>query len=403
MIERGTQRPGGMRITHVVRQYPPGIGGMENFVRSLAERQAAAGHSVRVVTLDRIFHGSTPRLPPVDWRGGVEVRRVGFVGNIRYPVAPGIIRQLGRPDIVHVHGIEFAADYLAWTRRLHRLPMVISTHGGFFHTRFARTLKRLWFRTITRLTLRRYAAVLASSVQDAETFREIAPDTVQVIENAVDTERFAGLASRTGKTMIYFGRLAPNKGLERLLRWFSRLHHRDPEWRLIVAGKEMGVPIATLRRIAAELGIDAAAEFHSSPTDATLESLVARSRVYACGSTYEGFGLAAVEGVAAGLYPLLSDIPAFHRTLERIGFGTAVHFDAGDDEITRFLTDLSYYDRDVARRDGLQDRLDTFGWPRVLAAIEACYRAAFVPAENERAMPDRFVEDVHCDNAAQPG
>jgi len=147
----GMPGPAGLRITHVVRQYPPGIGGMENFVRALAERQAAAGHRVRVVTLNRIFDGPTTTLPPVDLRGGVEIRRVGFVGGIRYPLAPGILRQLGRPDMVHVHGIEFAADYLSWTRWLHRSTMVVSTHGGFFHTQFAHTIKRLWFNTLTIL------------------------------------------------------------------------------------------------------------------------------------------------------------------------------------------------------------------------------------------------------------
>jgi len=395
------QRPASLRITHVVRQYPPGIGGMENFVRTLAERQAAAGHRVRVVTLNRIFDGPAATLPPIDWRGGVEIRRVGFVGGIRYPIAPGILRQLGRPDIVHVHGIEFAVDYLAWTRWLHRSTMVVSTHGGFFHTPFARNLKRLWFNTLTRFTLRRYTAILASSVQDAETFRQIAPDQVLVVENAVDTERFARLASRTGKTMIYFGRLAPNKGLEQLLHWFVRLAARDPDWRLIIAGKEMGVSQAALRSLCRDLGIADMVEFHASPSDAALSALIARARVYVCASTYEGFGLAAVEGVAAGLYPLLSDIPAFQRTLDRIGFGTAIDFDQ-DDSVDRFLTDLSYYSCDEAERDRLNDRLETFGWPRVQRIVEACYRAALAPEAKAPANVDQFVEEARRGNVAQP-
>ncbi|MGN6375857.1 MAG: glycosyltransferase family 4 protein [Sphingomonas sp.] len=396
------QETPGMRITHVVRQYPPGIGGMENFVRSLAERQAAGGHGVRVVTLNRIFGGPGGTLPPVDWRGGVEIRRVPFLGGIRYPLAPGILGQLGKPDIVHVHGLEFAADWLAHTQWLHRTPMVISTHGGFFHTSFARTLKRVWFHTITRATLRRYHAVLASSVQDAETFSRIAPDRVHVVENAVDTDRFAGLANHSGKTMIYFGRLAPNKGLPRLLRWFAQLLKRDADWRLIIAGKEMGVTLAALRQLALELGIESTVELHASPGDAALSALIGRARVYACASTYEGFGLAAVEGAAAGLYPLLSDIPAFRRTLDRIGFGTASTFE-GDDGVDRFLADLSFYQPDRARREQLNERLETFGWPRVLQEIEAHYRSALAPASTDRAEPGHFVEEGHRGNAAQPG
>jgi len=391
-----------MRITHVVRQYPPGIGGMETFVRSLAEHQAAAGHLVRVVTLNRIFNGPPGALPPVDWRGRVDIRRVGFVGGVRYPVAPAIIRKLGRPDIIHVHGIEFAADYLAVTQWLHRTPMVISTHGGFFHTQFARPLKDMWFNTVTRWTLRRYAAVLATSVQDAETFRRIAPDAVHIVENAVDIDRFAGLAAQDGKTMIYFGRLAPNKELPRLLRWFARLHERDPGWSLIVAGKEMGVSLRALETLARDLRIRAAVEFHAAPTDATLASLIARSQVYACASSYEGFGLAAVEGIAAGLYPLLSDIPTFRRTLERIGAGMAIDFD-DDTTIEHFLGDFSNWRRDDADREALSDRLSTFGWPRVLREIDDRYRAALAAAAARRAQPRHSVEEVQRGNAGQPG
>ena len=396
------QAPGGMRITHVVRQYPPGIGGMEAFVRSLAEHQAAAGHCVRVVTLNRIFDGSPAKLPPVDWRGRVDIRRVGFVGGIRYPLAPGILRQLGRPDVIHVHGIEFAADYLAWTKWLHRTPMVISTHGGFFHTHFARTFKAIWFSTMTRWTLRSYAAVLASSVQDAEMFRRIAPDTVHVIENAVDVDRFSGLATREGKTMIYFGRLAPNKELPRLLRWFACLSQRDTGWRLIVAGKEMGVSLRSLETLARDLRIGEAVEFHAAPSDATLASLIARSQVYACASSYEGFGLAAVEGIAAGLYPVLSDIPAFRRTLERIGAGTAIDFE-DDTTVDRFLDDFSRRGRDEAHRQALSARLSTFGWPRVLRDIDDRYHAARATAVAGSTPSYRFVEEAQHGKAGQPG
>jgi hypothetical protein len=44
-----------MFIVHVVGQFHPGVGGLENVVLELASAQANAGHRVRVVTLDRLF------------------------------------------------------------------------------------------------------------------------------------------------------------------------------------------------------------------------------------------------------------------------------------------------------------------------------------------------------------
>ena len=46
-----------MFVVHVVRQFHPGVGGLENVVLELASAQAAAGYRVRVLTLDRIVQG----------------------------------------------------------------------------------------------------------------------------------------------------------------------------------------------------------------------------------------------------------------------------------------------------------------------------------------------------------
>ena len=45
-----------MLIVHVVRQFHPGVGGLETVVLELASAQVKAGHRVRVVTLDRLFN-----------------------------------------------------------------------------------------------------------------------------------------------------------------------------------------------------------------------------------------------------------------------------------------------------------------------------------------------------------
>jgi len=132
-----------MRITHVVRQFHPAIGGMENVVENLASAQRAKGHQVRIVTLDRVFNAAKPhRLPAHEWFNGFEIVRVPYFGSKRYPIALSALRHVRDADIVHVHGVDFFLDYLAWTAPFHRRKLVVSTHGGFFHTGFAAGLSR---------------------------------------------------------------------------------------------------------------------------------------------------------------------------------------------------------------------------------------------------------------------
>ena len=78
-----------MFIVHVVRQFHPGVGGLENVVHELASAQVSAGHRVRVVTLDRLFNGANrQRLPATETLDGIEIVRIPYFGSSRYPDRP---------------------------------------------------------------------------------------------------------------------------------------------------------------------------------------------------------------------------------------------------------------------------------------------------------------------------
>ena len=163
-----------MNIVHVVRQFHPAVGGIESVVQELASAQVSAGHRVRVITLNRLFKTMQDGvLPARDEIGGAEIVRVPFFGSPRYPLAFSAINFIRDADIVHVHAIDFFFDYLAWSKPLHRKKLVVSTHGGYFHTQYAARLKRLYFFTITRLSLAWYNGVAAVSVADHDLFGRI--------------------------------------------------------------------------------------------------------------------------------------------------------------------------------------------------------------------------------------
>src|SRR6478609_2357717 len=183
-----------MNIVHVVRQFYPAVGGLEGVALELASAQVVAGHRVRVVTLNRLFE-TNHVLPEHDVVRGAEVVRISYFGSLRYPIAPAVIKFIRDADIVHVHAIDFFFDYLAWTKPLHRKKLVVSTHGGFFHTSYAARLKRLYFLTITRMSLAWYNAVVAVSVNDRELFERIRKRGFICIENGVNTSKYFNASS----------------------------------------------------------------------------------------------------------------------------------------------------------------------------------------------------------------
>jgi alpha-1,3-mannosyltransferase len=361
-----------MLIVHVARQYFPAVGGMEGVVEELAKRQVAAGHEVKVVTLNRLFGTSQIIMPSREIVEGVEVVRLPFIGSQRYPIVRGLLRHLRFADVVHVHGIDFFFDFLALTKFWHRKPLVATTHGGFFHTDFASRAKRIWFQTITRMTSRAYSSIVACSAADEVMFREIEPPSLTLIENGVDTGKFRALASPDAPSMIYFGRLAPNKGLDRLLLWFAEVHRQAPEWTLTIAGRPSGVLPAALRARATELGVGRAVKVVASPDNEQLAELIAGASVYACASTYEGFGLAAIEATSAGLFPVLSRLPPFERTLAALDTGYLTDFTPTAADAERFLT--AWARRSNENRRASMERADAdYGWGRAAAQYAEVY------------------------------
>ncbi|MEW9855654.1 glycosyltransferase family 4 protein [Novosphingobium sp. M1R2S20] len=362
-----------MHVRHVVRQFAPAVGGLEDAVAQLA-LHLQRDHKIEssVVTLDRPFGDLGCRLPAEGEYLGIPIRRIPFSGSTRYPIAPGVLKELGDADIVHIHGIDFFFDFLAATRRLHRRPLVASTHGGFFHTDFASTAKRAWFASITRVSARAYARLFGSSENDAETFRRIAPRQTIAIENGVNIDKWydAG-AHELHPTMMFIGRFSVNKDVPALIALVAAL---GAPWRLIIAGQPSDLSPADLRAAAAAKGVADQVEIHVGPDDSTLRQLLGQASYIASASRYEGFGLSVVEGMSAGLVPLLRPIPPFQRLVESTRCGLLTDM---NDPIAaaREIQEFHRGGGGASRRASAIYAAARFGWTGVAGRFAAEYRS----------------------------
>jgi alpha-1,3-mannosyltransferase len=315
-----------MKVVHVVRQFLPSRGGLEEAILKLSMHQARRHHcDIRVITLNRLFSNPHTLLPSREIVNGVQVERISFYGSRRYPIAPAVLSHLGEADLVHVHAVDFFFDFLALTKSLHRKRLIATTHGGFFHTSFAAAFKRLYFASVTRAASSRYDRIIACSDSDASAFRRIAPGKVVTIENGVDLDKLRARASGGHRhTMIYFGRLSSNKRIGRIFPILRRLREGSPDWRLIIAGSEYDIAVGPLREEALRCGVAAAVDFVDSPNDDALAALVGNATYFISASAYEGFGIAALEAMSAGLIPILSRIPPFEALIEKAQAGLVI-------------------------------------------------------------------------------
>jgi alpha-1,3-mannosyltransferase len=308
-----------MRILQLTRQFLPAQGGTERVVEGLSVALQQSGHTVQVATLRLLF--STGALAPTESvEAGVPVRRMRHWGPRRYPVAPAALRAIRGYDLVHIHAIDFFVDYLSLLRRLHRIPLVVSTHGGFFHTQRARVFKEWYFKTVTRQSLGGVDAVVCVSQHDREMFAGIVPpERIRVIENGANIDRFWSLKKNLEPGLVLgISRLAENKRVDKVLQAMAALKPRYPQLRLEWVGADFGRLRPALERRVVELGLEGRVRFHGAVSGEELLRLFERAHLFVSASSYEGFGLSTIEAMSAATVVVVTAVGA-HPDVVRNG------------------------------------------------------------------------------------
>jgi alpha-1,3-mannosyltransferase len=318
-----------MKILQIARQYFPSTGGTESAVEGLSRAVQAAGHEVRIVTLKKIF-GTGEEAPAESVINGLPVSRINHWGSRRYPIAPAVLKQIDGAELLHVHAVDFFVDFLSWSRLWHRKPIVLSTHGGFFHTSFLQRFKQAYFRTVTRQTLKHVAAVVCVSDQDYEIFsRIVPPEKLHLVRNGVQVESYENIQkSVTPGLLVGIGRVSPNKGVERLIDAVAELRKTRNDVQLVWAGPDENGRLELLRNHAQQAGVSHCVTFTGRVETAELERLLSRANLFVSGASYEGYGLSTIEAMSSGTVPVVTPVGIHPQVIRNGETGFLVEGDA---------------------------------------------------------------------------
>lgn len=365
-----------LKILHLSHRFWPCLGGIETHVRQLCEKTLAKGFETRVVCLNKCPN-SRKKLPASENFHGTEIRRLGFLELGFYRIAPGILRQLGECNVIHVHGLGFFSDALAKTKLLHRKKLVLSTHGGIFHTERESLLKRIYFFGWCRLALKAFDKIVAVSKQDFELFSKIVPkEKIALIENPIDTKSFEAIQRNPKEnSFLFVGRLSKNKGLLNLLESFALLKENNPGFSLTIAGKDFDLRKEDLQKKAKELGIASNVSVLGRVSEKKMLELYAKNEFFVSASKYEGFGISAVEAMAAGLVPILNKIPAFEAFVKEGKNGLLADFSNSEKASAKIMQAALMPDKKKAQASASAKQFaKTLSWEKSIGKFEQVYR-----------------------------
>ncbi len=316
-----------MKVLHICNQFWPSTGGIEKFTLDLCRESKKNGIECEVLCLNRISN-SKEILSPRGETGGIPITRVPFLDLKYYKPALLPLGLLKKADIIHVHGVGALLDFVALTKPLHKKPIVVSTHGGIFHTRNVSTLKKIYFFGWQRAILSAVDQVVACSKNDFELFKLISKKLL-LIENGVDVERFLKIRQKQKQqnVFLFVGRLSKNKRIDRLLDVFGELKRLGTDFELRIVGKDWEKILKPLGKRAEELKISENVFFVGEIPDSGLENEYARASFFVSASEYEGFGISVIEAMAAGCVPILNRIASFENFVEENRTGFLVDFE----------------------------------------------------------------------------
>jgi alpha-1,3-mannosyltransferase len=349
------------------------MAGVERFVMDLSHHLQRRGIRSEVLTLNRCFY-LPGTLPTRETVFGISVVRIPYLGGQRLFFAPGVLRFVPDYDVVHVHNVDFFADFLTLTKLLHRKPVIVSTHGGFFHTKKLALFKNLYFRTVTRLLLPHADRVLAVSGPDRDLFAPLV-SRITLVENGVDFGRLAGVrkAIEPG-LLLYVGRLVSNKRVDNLIRGLALVRRAVPQAHLALVGCDYEGIADRLSELAAAQGVAEAVTLAGQVPDPVLSDWLTRAHLFVSASEYEGFGISVLEAMSTGTVPVVNALPAFRAFIEHGENGFLTDF-SDPEQAARTLVRALQTDLDALAILGQRARQTAAGyaWDNVISSFISIY------------------------------
>ena len=325
-----------MKILMLTWEYPPRIvGGIARVVHDLSHQLVKFGNEVTVITYKE---GDVPEFEDDK---GVKVYRVenymihpnnftDWVMQLNFKLtskASQIISEQGKFDCIHAH--DWLVAYSAKTLKdAFQIPIVSTIHAtesgrnGGIHDDVQRYIND----TEWLLTYESTEVIVNSNYMKCELQRlfGLPFEKINVISNGINLNNFSGVerdydfrrryAMDNEKIILYIGRLVYEKGIQHLISAMPKIINGYNDTKLIIGGK--GGMYDELREQAKYLGIENKVYFTGYLTSKDVQKMYKCADIAVFPSTYEPFGIVALEAMLAGVPTVVSDVGGLNEIVE---------------------------------------------------------------------------------------
>ena len=325
-----------MKILMLTWEYPPRVvGGISRVVYDLSHRLIKDGHEVTVVTYRdgetpyfeddkgvKVYRVDNFMINPnnfIDWIMQMNFNMVSKVNQI--------INEEGAFDVIHAH--DWLVAYAAKTiKNSYNIPIVATIHAtesgrnSGIHDETQRYIND----TEWMLTYEATEVIVNSNYMKGEIQRlfGLPFEKINVVANGVNLSKFTGMdrdysfrrryAMDNEKIILFIGRLVYEKGVQHLLAAMPKILSGYHDAKLVIAGK--GAMLDELKAEANALGISNKVYFAGYLGGKDVEKMYKAADISVFPSTYEPFGIVALEGMLAERPIVVSDAGGLGEIVE---------------------------------------------------------------------------------------
>ena len=325
-----------MKILMLTWEYPPRVvGGIARVVNDLSKRLIKDGHEVTVVTYKE------GDVPYYELDKGVKVYRVdnfminanNFIDwvmqlNFNMIAKVGeIIAQEGKFDVIHAH--DWLVAYAAKTlKQAYNMPIVATIHAteAGRNSGIREATQKYINDTEWMLTYEATEVIVNSNYMKNELQRlfGLPFEKINVVPNGVNITNYSGIerdykfrrkyALDNEKIILFMGRLVYEKGVQYLIGAMPKILEHYHDAKLVIAGK--GGMLDELKQEVENLGLGDKVCFAGYLNGKDVGKMYKAADISVFPSTYEPFGIVALEAMLAEIPIVVSDIGGLNEIVD---------------------------------------------------------------------------------------
>jgi glycosyltransferase involved in cell wall biosynthesis len=311
------------RPVFVIGQYPPSSGGAEQQAWLLANYLSAKGIQPLVITtnagISQDFTDQEP-YPIIRIRQKFKGFLMHYYFGFRFLFE--LIKHRTRYNIIHAHQLNHLTFFANLAAKLLKKPLLVKISNSQDRFDFNLIQRKVplgkWLGKQLRQTKTITYIAISKQIQHQLQAIGIAPRKIVSIPNGVCLEEFAPCSNtpRPAHSLCAIGSFSDKKNFKNLLEACRLLHENKIPFHLSIAGS--GPQEETIRRFIQQYGLSETVHLTGQLNRSDIIRLLSSHHYFVLSSFCEGLSNSLLEALAAGLIPIVSDIPANREVLPNL-------------------------------------------------------------------------------------